>query len=260
MHNGLKPSRRAFKGIGWNRALPSAFGFGNGWYPDGVNDYFRIPRMEGKPIGREVTIEVTLRARTAATSSAEHIIALSTPTGGPALGLRMSNDTTFQANTCGPFISTIPAFVPQERNFAVLSFNSAGYYFAVNGDILAEASHTQTLAHYTDNVQLATVGAYTNGAAQMRRPADEIRMYKRYLPKEEMKMQYNNGAGENPQNTEHLWGWWQFEAFETLDFSGLQDGSDMRLGIRDMSGNFNHLQPINQDTNPASGGFVLKPF
>jgi hypothetical protein len=70
----------------------------------------------------------------------------------------------------------------------------------------------------------------------------------------------NNGAGNNPLTTENLFAWYQFEKFETLDFSALQGNSDLREGIRDMSGNFNHICNNGVESNPVSPTYVLKPF
>jgi len=89
---------------------------------------------------------------------------------------------------------------------------------------------------------------------------DEFRMYKRCLTKAEAARHWNNGRGDNPSNTEDLVFWFRFQEFEMLDFSVTQDGSDLRLGIRDYSGNKNHAFPIGMDTNPNSPGYVLKPF
>ena len=60
--------------------------------------------------------------------------------------------------------------------------------------------------------------------------------------------------------TENLMVWYKFEKFENLDFSSFQDNSDIRLGIRDLSGKNRHAFPVNMDINPASPTYVIKPF
>ncbi len=72
---------------------------------------------------------------------------------------------------------------------------------------------------------------------------------------------YNSGIGNNPSRTEGLFLWFKFDQLETLDFSLAQDGSNMQLGIRDISGHDNHgLINGTMDTNPVSPTFVLQPI
>lgn len=89
---------------------------------------------------------------------------------------------------------------------------------------------------------------------------DEIRYYTKALRADEVALNYNAGIGANPCVTEYLLFWYQFESFENLDFSALQDGTDMRIGVRDMSNQNNHALPVGMDTNPASPTYSIKPF
>src|SRR5437868_14689319 len=66
MQNGLRPGLRAFKGVGWNRALPAPFGFTKGIAPDGVNDYLSIPSFAGKSFYTSGTIEFWLNRTSSA--------------------------------------------------------------------------------------------------------------------------------------------------------------------------------------------------
>ncbi len=77
----------------------------------------------------------------------------------------------------------------------------------------------------------------------------------------EAAINFNSGTGNNPSETEHLVCWFQFEEFETLDFSSEQNDSNMQLGIRDMSGNNNHLLPVGGIITDANApGYVLQRF
>jgi hypothetical protein len=109
-----------------------------------------------------------------------------------------------------------------------------------------------------ERVEFFSPGDYAggNGNAAM----DEFRIYKKLITSEQFNMDYNAGVCNNPFETESLLVWYKFEAFELLDFSDLQDGSDIRIGIRDHSGNNYHAQPFSMDTNPASPNYVLKAF
>lgn len=96
--------------------------------------------------------------------------------------------------------------------------------------------------------------------ADTKTPMDEFRFYDATLSEAQILSNYNSGIGANPCVTEFLKVWFQFEQFEMLDFSALQDGSDVQLGIKDMSNHHNHGMPINLDTNLMSPTYVLKPF
>ncbi len=67
-------------------------------------------------------------------------------------------------------------------------------------------------------------------------------MYNRYLSTAEILYMLNNGSGRDPLTKDGL----VFDIYpnkaESLDFSADQDGSDMRCGIRDNSGNLIHAQ------------------
>jgi hypothetical protein len=89
---------------------------------------------------------------------------------------------------------------------------------------------------------------------------DEFRFYNRTMTTAEINANYNLGVGENPQNVVGLGLWYKFDQFENLDFSSLQNNSDIRLAVRDLSNNFRHGQPLNCDTNIASANYVLKTF
>jgi hypothetical protein len=85
-------------------------------------------------------------------------------------------------------------------------------------------------------------------------------MYSEALTDTDIVTNYNGGLGNNPVKTETLFVWYIFEKFEMVDFSKLQDGSDLRIGMRDQSGKNNHAQPINLDTNINSSTYVIKSF
>ena len=74
-------------------------------------------------------------------------------------------------------------------------------------------------------------------------PIDEFRLYNRAISDVEIVTNYNNGVGYNASITEDLLFWYKFEKYENLDFSVLQDGSDLITGIRDISGKNNHALP-----------------
>jgi hypothetical protein len=251
MHNGLKPSRRSFKGVGFARALPSAFGFQNWWHGDAVNDYFDIPGLAGKPLPASGAFEFWfLKTHTTARDF------INIPTSEVAEAFLIRSMSTFTVGGIPGLTSpTIP--VSATPYHAVVTWGGGRAVIYINGGKLqdiASVGVTQ-LPITTFNIM-----RQTNASRYVDLPVNEFRMYNKLLTDDEVRITYNSGLGENPPNTEKLVMWLQFNRFETLDFSSLQNNSDLRLGVRDMSGNNNHAQAINQDTNPASGGYVLKPI
>jgi len=101
---------------------------------------------------------------------------------------------------------------------------------------------------------LTTQNIYATGLT------DEFRIYSEVLSDLDVSQGWNNGVGLNPIRTDKLIVWYQFEKFEMLDFSQLQDRSNVQLGIQDMSSNNNHALPINMNTNPDSPTYVIESF
>lgn len=66
-------------------------------------------------------------------------------------------------------------------------------------------------------------------------------IYDRELLMGELDYTYNNLSGHQPFTLFGVKAYYLFQKAELLDFSTGQDGSDMRVGVRDFSGNNNHL-------------------
>ena len=96
------------------------------------------------------------------------------------------------------------------------------------------------------------IGAFrgTNGAtpthyANSDQKFNGFRFYSRSISEGESKYAYANGLGSDPQLSVGLEINLYCDKAEILDFSALQDGSDMRVGCRDYSGNNHHGQIMN---------------
>jgi hypothetical protein len=254
MHNGLKPSRRSFKGVGWNRALPSAFGFGNGWQGDKVNDYFEIMNFRGFAFPTSGTVEIWYN-QPATVSGNNELFSAWGPNYNEFFNCRLTSTLTYHI---GLGTNTSTAHASPGRVCYQFTWTPTTSRLMLNGVVRNE----KTLAAWTPqeiyNFYLGRTAASSANYTNIQ--LDEFRLYTKPLTLDECVANYNAGLGENPQDTVNLLCWLQFEQFEMLDFSVLQNGSDMRLGVRDMSGRGNHAQQFNMDTNPASGGYVLKPF
>lgn len=62
----------------------------------------------------------------------------------------------------------------------------------------------------------------------------EFRLYNRIISNNELKYWYNNGLYNSPLVMTDLLCWYDFSLAQILDFSALQDGSDMRVGVRNL--------------------------
>jgi hypothetical protein len=271
--NGLSPKIRGPKGVGFGRALPAPFGFGNGVILDGSNDYFDIPLLVGGSLPAAGTFEfwteLAFGGELAAALSFE--FTTTDPTTGTNQiefifdGQGGGNIRYYRADTG---VGTIALGIPTGKVHLVLTYDMPNnvMIFYINGGAAVggqTANRTPTGLNVLDPTGLflshVKIGVFDIGGVFANTPMDEIRVYNTILRPDEVALNYNAGIGANPCVTEYLTQWYQFELFEVLDFSAAQDGSDMRLGIRDMSGKFNHAQPHNMITTPGTG-YVLQPF
>lgn len=264
--NGLSPKIRGPRGVGFNRALPAPFGFDNGFTGDGNDDYFTIPKLVGVNLPLQFSIEFWIKTNAAWLDNFD-----------AAGGYFSIQDTALKTFYLAAGTSTHKGFVlgaPVGGNgnppdYLVLNAKNhvAVTYDFING-VCSEIYNgnvalkiTSSLGAYVQQ-PIREVNVYRNllqycGTMGI----DEFRLYNRIISDVETFTNYNGGVGFNASITDGLLAWYKFEKFESLDFSALQDGSDMRTGIRDMSGKNNHALPQGaMITNPVNPGYVLKPF
>lgn len=249
--------------MGFNRALPAPFGFGNGIKPDGVG-YFIVPNLTGTIIDYTFTIEFWTRlASDAQPFGAWWTIKNTNPETntrvyieqrGVGVGLDFAPPINFIQDNSRQHLAVFFDLAGGNVG-SILNNNPSGYTthgYGIEDDVLSSFSAFPTT--------MFRLFMDASGTSPQNCMTDEFRMYKGTLTTSEVSLNYNNGIGNNPSKTEDLLIWYKFEQFEMLDFSLLQDGTDIRLGIRDYSEHNNHAQPINLDTNPISPTYVLKPF
>ena len=263
--DGLSPTLRPQLGVGWNRALPAPFGFDNGVQGDGVNDYLRVDSLIGLTVPNKITIEFWAYSENTIRNGFFTLSfnGLDTETIGAGLQSNFVND--FYVKGDGVLAGTNPGYNSQTKNHFVyvLDFIAKVVVLYCNNIAVTSLNWGAGTTYTTFNkIRLLSItdSNINNPFTFSKTKKTHFRLYNRALTTTEIALNYNNGVGENPCVTENLLFWYKFDQFETLDFSALQDGSDMRLGIRDLSNNNRHAQPINMDTNPASPTYVIKPF
>jgi hypothetical protein len=256
--NGLNPKIRGLKGVGYNRALPAPFGFDNGFQSDGTNDYL-LTDLTGKEI---ITTAHTLEywVKPSSSTNASWLISFA-GNGGGVCGLYATNTTLeIYENGSTSRIHDITA-LRGTRIHVVLSQTATACSVFINGIpyVLNIPRTPNTYFKYlTIGAAISAYGGVFQSFSNLL--IDEFRFYTEALAEYDAVVNYNYGIGNNPCRTEYLKIWYQFERFENLDFSSLQDGLDMRLGIKDMSGSNNHAQQFNMITDSANPNYVLKPF
>ena len=280
--NGLNPKIRGPKGAGFGRALPAAFGFGNGIQPN-VRDaegnvlpygYLTFPTLINQPVPTMWSIEFWIdlqsyptnfegvlefvdnlnynssntESRLQAEPSGNAFFQLLFNSGGFATGLSVSAVTVGQKNH---FVFTIDTS-------KIGGISTA----TVNGVLSTKQTGSVTLYNYPyiGLFELLNLFAFNKYGLVTTLKFDEFRMYNKILSDIEIQTNYNNGIGNNPSITESLFTWFKFEKFENLDFSQLQDGSNIKLGMRDYSGKNNHGQSIGLITDPTNKSYCLTPF
>jgi hypothetical protein len=284
--DGLSPTLRAQLGKGFGRALPPAFRFDNMIQPDGINDHFVIPGIAGKTLPVEMCVEFWRKGLSAAS---DYVLALMQSASGANRGVVVGSgglgSIGFTGNAEGGYPNTINLNFPADGVWGHFVMNTSRanpyplppFVSLMNGGELyggmskVGGNQAATTFGPDGNYGTPTVvdisylfrSSYEPGSVLNSYGGGtfaEVRIYKRNITQNEAVLLYNNGTGNSPLETENLLLWYKFNQFEMLDFSPLQNGTDMRLGIRDFSGNNYHAQPVNMDTNPASPNYVIKPF
>lgn len=263
--NGLNPKIRGLKGVGFGRPLLGAFGFENGVSLDGVDDFIEVIHYYGVtsfPVN--MTVEYWVKPKV--DSPVENtLLTCHVGDGGgsitkmlglynPAGNMQVCRNVT---NIGGDYIADPFTYLANVKYHICIVIEGDNYRFYRNGALVGSS----TMGH---NAVAGAIGQFSlfryNVGIFNRAVYDEVRFYNVALTVPQIANNYNGGAGANPCITEFLMLWYKFEQFEVLDFSALQDGSDMRTGVRDLSGKNAHGLPQNMDTNPASPTYVLKHF
>lgn len=262
--NGLNHKVRSFKGVGWNRALPAPFGFGNGLWPDGSNDYLTVPKLVGKIIPDQFTIEYWTKFPDPVNDIAG-LFRFYSYGGGTIMIARTAQPLNLQISIAeqGPAdVCTLPSDTRRIMvAHSVDMLAGKASFYSPNNPVSIRTGYSALIPKAgtaIEKFEFFTAGNFT--VARSNAGLDEFRFYRSLITQEQFDTNYNAGIGNNPFETENLLIWFKFERFEMLDFSDLQDGSDIRLGVRDHSGNNYHAQPFSMDTNPASPNYVIKPF
>lgn len=263
--NGLNPKIRGPKGVGFGRALPAPFGFGNGIKPDGTNDYMTVPSIVGSAFPQKATVEFWAYKDTSASG---YCVSILDTTSNWGINCTIVGSSRFQRFDTGGSVSSNCSWPPSDdgtkTHFVLVldQTDAAGTGTAslyIDGTLFSVASNVNTqMPAIIGKFEFFRYAPY--GSLYSNYLIDEFRFYKTALRQDQVGLNYNFRNGANPSDTEDILIWYQFEQFENLDFSVLQDGSDMRIAIRDLSGKKNHAQPFNLDTNATSSTYVLKSF
>ena len=244
--------------MGHGRALPSPFGFDKSFKGDGVG-YFIVPKLIGTSKPSQFTVEFWCKPQTNFTGYLGYFHMIDQANNLFIIQSRPGERVFQFFHDPGSLITK--QLVLNSWNHIVFCIDClSGKGFAVvNGDLQNRAI-TNDLPHYVPS-QIANFRFNARETGEPgNEPFDEYRVYNRVISDEEIRLNYNMGIGDNPAATEGLILWHKFEKFENLDFSPLQDNTDIRFGLRDFSGKNNHSLPVNIVTDPSSTDFPLNYF
>jgi hypothetical protein len=272
--NGLNPKIKGPKGVGYGRALPSAFGFGNGIRPNPNRyEYITIPGLVGQTLPHQMTFELWINHDEEFTNNEGWLQYNDNyPTGsgegnGAEIRSQVYNNQFFLlGQTAGQYLNQLsfPPIVLNQRNHLVVTIDLVnGIAKAhLNGNI--ETPVTSNCGYITtpyDGVfQLFNLFALTTQGVFASGLTDEFRIYSEVISDADITLGWNNGIGNNPAKTENLITWYKFEEFEELDFSAQQNGNNIQIGIRDYSQRNHHGLPIGMITDPALSGYPITVF
>jgi hypothetical protein len=259
--NGLNPKIRGLKGLGFNRALPAPFGFDKSFKGVNDTDYFTVPRLLGQLVPMQLTIEFWIKPTLADIGSYQgYFICTDTSNKSTYLQIRTPAEQCFQIFTPNANLSS-PMFTLDVWNHIIytVDFVANKIKGIVNGNVVIAASGSAGV--YTqaafNNIRILDRGSAGSGKLVI----NEFRVYDRVINDIEIATNYNGGLGNNASITSGILAWYKFEQFENLDFSMLQDNSEMHTGMRDYSGKNNHALPnAGMTTNPVLPNYPLNYF
>lgn len=256
--NGLNHKIRGQKGVGFNRALPAAFGFDRSFKPTN-GGYLSIPRIVGAMTPAILTVEFWAKPLSSLPAFNGYFSILDNSATRWAGQTGANNTIQIAPPVAGNVISD-PLTLNSWNHFIIrANAQSLGYTLVQNGNVASPKTNTM-LTPYTP-APISSVRINNNSASSGTMPLDEFRLYDRLISDSEIITNYNAGRGNNASITDGMRLWFKFEEFEILDFSLLQDGSNMQVGVRDFSGQNNHALPVGtMDINPLSPTYVFQPL
>ena len=261
-NNGHSPSVKPQLGVGFNRALPAPFGFDNGIKMDGVNDLYIIPLLNTGtftfPVNWSFEMWLVYNNESYNQYMADFFGAYNTT------NVRRLRVFHFQTGRLGIEFNGETAIVGYFNiglNHIVCSFDGTKGSLYINTVMVSSNNWNTVTPAPPAGLSVSSFSqppASGYGSTPIKH--DELRFYSVGLTPAQVQRNYNSGVGENPFETENLMLWYKYQQFETLDFSALQDGSDMRLGIRDYSSKKYHAAPLNMQTTVGAAGYPFVPF
>lgn len=259
--DGLTPTLRPQLGVGWNRALPNSFGFDNCLHlPD--SPYSLLRTAKGGSIPKRGTFEFWAKD-----PNLRFGVKFFDASANKSFGINVfpNNGGATQIGNIDWFLAAnstlINRFDAMGLTHHVITYDFENtpkfikhYKNGIDTYVGAEYNLTIDQSVFTEISLLMTDFGCVNYKI------DELRIYNHPLSLSEVVLNYNNGMGNNPCVTEHLFLWYKFQKFENLDFSEFEDATDVRLGIRDYSNHRNHSFPISIETDPENPNYPIKPF
>lgn len=251
---GSSPSLRAQLGIGWNRALPPPFSFQNGFF--GGGQHLTCPQLEGVNMPTNYTFEFWMKWNGSAGGIIDIVETLSSNS--------LTNDYGFQ------WFTTVPGWeVYGGASLSVTPTNGAKYHVVVKGNSTSHKLYingsqvinvTRSNAGFTGAIARFYFGVRNNNGSigGASHGYDELKFYNRQISDSEIALNYNNGLGNNPAQTEGLLIWCDFQIAEDRNIlypsSPPAGWSAGVYGIRDKSNNNNHLMQNGMTNNSTLGG------
>lgn len=163
---------------------------------------------------------------------------------------RIANSLMFVRNNSS-IINTVSWATSLGIHLIGVKTNSTGSLCSFNNITSSQSSGFQHIIQsiFTDIIIGGTVTSETsslvpsiyNTTAKFNR----YTLYSRYLSNNEILYTYANKIGNDPQSTLNIVIDLRNDKAEIIDFSALQDGSDMRVGCRDYSGFNRHGEIMN---------------
>ena len=152
-----------------------------------------------------------------------------------------SNNSYYSANNTQLGLASI-----EPETMIGFTLNPSG---ANNMRILAQdkgrSESTQTIQYSGETITNLYLGVAPRFGLQYTGGMDEVLIFNREISLTEQKYIYNNGLGNLPLSETGLIAHLKNSLAELIDFSAAQDGSDIQVAVRDISGQDNHAKITN---------------
>lgn len=230
------------------RVLKQNFQFGKGFLSNVVNAYISVPNVANMI---SPTSPFTILAWAKPANANIGIFTLRNALNNAPIDIHFDAANALETYMATPIGAGVQSPIPgsgqlvfavvNQRNFVGIDYNGSSSFSRFGNEVAQSFSYSMSTSPFNGlflGLGQRIGNIYSNGI-------DEVIVFNRLLTTQERLYIYNNRSGNEPATLTGCVGWYHLDKAEILDFSALQNGTDLRAGMRDYSGNNNHGDFVN---------------